>query len=223
MINRRDAVIAIAAAGAGTAYAFWPKAPVQDTTGLPNVLDMSANAQSAPDIEVVEYSLGNADAPVKVVEYASFTCSHCAAFHRETFKGLKEKYIDSGQVHFTYREVYFDRYGLWAGMIARCGGEERYFGMIEALYSSQSEWARAGEAADVAASLRKLGLGAGIETEALDACMQDGDMAQALVNRFQENMARDGVQSTPSFLINGDLHSGNMSLDQMSALIDAKL
>lgn len=221
MLNRRDAVIAIAAAGAGTAYAFWPEA---EQASAPPLFDISANAQEGgSDIEVVEYTLGDADAPVKMVEYASFTCPHCANFHRDTFKAFKEAYIDTGKVHFTYREVYFDRYGLWAGMVARCGGEDRYFGMVDLIYANQSDWARGADPATVAASLRRLGLQAGMDGEALDACMQDGDMAQALVARYQENAARDGLQSTPSFLINGTMVSGNMSIAEFSGLIDAEL
>ena len=223
MLNRRDAVIGIAALGAGTAYAFWPRTPTENATELPDILDMSANAQTAADVEVVEYTLGDPEAPVKMVEYASFTCPHCASFHANTFKDLKEQYIDTGKVHFTYREVYFDRFGLWAGMVARCAGEDRYFGMVDLIYETQRDWARAGEPADVAAALRKLGLQAGMEPEALDACMQDGNMAQALVARYQENMERDGVRSTPSFLINGSLHGGNMPIAQLSELIEAEL
>ena len=222
MFNRRNALTLVAGAGLGAAYTLWPRG--QETTTLPPMFDLSANAQETPtDIEVQEFTLGDPDAPVKVVEYASFTCPHCRNFHANTFKGFKEKYIDSGQVHFTYREVYFDRYGLWAGMVARCAGEERYFGMVDLIYQNFDTWVRAGEPPQVADALRKLGLQAGMEPAALDACMQDGEMAQALVARYQENAERDGLRSTPSFLINGTMHSGNMGLDQLGGLIEAEL
>lgn len=221
MLNRRDAVIAIAAAGAGTAYAFWPEG---QQASAPPLFDLSANAQEGgSDIEVVEYTLGDADAPVKIVEYASFTCPHCANFHRDTFKAFREAYIDTGKVHFTYREVYFDRYGLWAGMLARCGDGTRYFGMLDLIYANRADWLGEGDPATVADNLRKLGLQAGMDGEAVDACMQDGDMAQALVARFQENAERDNLQSTPSFLINGTMVTGNMSIAEFSGLIDAEL
>ncbi len=74
---------------------------------------------------------------VKIVEYASFTCPHCANFHTDVFKQLKAEYIDTGKVHFTLREVYFDRYGLWAAMMARCGGEMKYFPITDILFSTQ--------------------------------------------------------------------------------------
>ena len=74
------------------------------------------------------------DAPIKIVEYASFTCPHCARFHKEAYGRLKSEYIETGKVHFTMREVYFDRYGLWAALIARCGGDMKYFGIHDMLY-----------------------------------------------------------------------------------------
>jgi len=78
--------------------------------------------------------IGDADAPIEMIEYASFTCPHCARFHADVYPLLKADYIDSGKVKFIYREVYFDRFGLWASMIARCGGEARFFGLSNLIY-----------------------------------------------------------------------------------------
>jgi protein-disulfide isomerase len=146
--------------------------------------------------------LGSADAPIEIIEYASYTCPHCANFHSDVFDKIKENYIDTGKVRFVYREVYFDRYGLWASMVARCGGEERFFGISDLIYSGQSEWTK-GEPAAIAENLRKIGLTAGLDKDALEACLADGEQAQALVAWFQENAERDGVSGTPTFLING--------------------
>ena len=87
----------------------------------------TAQAQTATEIDtssVIEMTIGAEDAPIEMIEYASYTCPHCGKFHTDVFKKLKQNYIDTGKVRFTYREVYFDRYGLWASMVARCGGEE---------------------------------------------------------------------------------------------------
>ena len=85
-------------------------------------------------------TLGAEDAPVEVIEYASFTCPHCANFHETVFDQLKANYIDTGKVKFTYREVYFDKYGMWASLIARCGDDpDRFFGITDMLYSTQDE------------------------------------------------------------------------------------
>ncbi len=184
----------------------------------------AANAQEAADIDtstIVDMSLGNPDAPVTVIEYASYTCPHCARFHEGQFKQLKTDYIDTGKINFVYREVYFDRYGLWASMIARCAGTpESFFGMSDLIYQKQSEWSRAGEPAAIVDELRKVGLLAGLDRDTMEACLQNGDKAQTLVAWYQENATADGIESTPSFLINGQKYS-NMSYAEMAEAIDA--
>jgi|LauGreDrversion4_2_1035121.scaffolds.fasta_scaffold441902_2 protein-disulfide isomerase len=184
-----------------------------------------ANAQeTAPEtpVEVKDFTLGNPDAPVKITEYASFTCSHCAAFHATTFKPLKAEFIDTGKVEFTLREVYFDRYGLWAAMMARCGGDMRYFGITDILFETQQEWAGSEDPNVVVENIKKIGRTAGMDDATLDACMKDGAMAEALVARFEENMKADGVEGTPTLFINGTKHA-NMDYAALKSLIEAEL
>lgn len=183
----------------------------------------AALAQDAPDTStIVEMSLGAEDAPVTVVEYASFTCPHCARFHETVFKDLKKNYIDTGKVRFIHREVYFDRFGLWAGMVARCGGEDRYFGVADIVYNTQSEWTKGGDPATIVENLRRIGRTAGLTDEQLDACLSDADKAKTLVAWFEENAKEDGIQSTPSFMIDGKLYS-NMSYDEFAEILDGML
>lgn len=185
----------------------------------------AANAQTAEaDVDtstIAEMSLGNPDAPVTVIEYASFTCPHCASFHAGPYKQLKADYIDTGKINFVYREVYFDRFGLWASMIARCAGTpQSFFGMTDLIYSGQSTWARAGEPTEIVAELRKIGAVAGLDADTMEACLQDGDKARTLVAWYQQHAEADGIDSTPSFVINGQKYS-NMAYNEMAALIDA--
>jgi protein-disulfide isomerase len=170
---------------------------------------------------VVDMTIGNLDADVTVIEYASFTCPHCGNFHMGDFKELKKDYIDTGKIKFVYREVYFDRFGLWASAIARCAGPEKFFGITDLLYSSQSEWARAGggDPAAIVEALRKIGLLAGLSSDNVEACLQDGDNLRTLGAWYQENVERDGVQSTPSFVIDGRTYK-NIDYDEMKRLID---
>lgn len=191
-------------------------------TAIPGLMRPALAETPATAPEVADLVIGNPDAKVTVVEYASYTCPHCATFHARVFKELKANYIDTGKVRFIYREVYFDRYGLWAAMVARCGGEMRYFGIQDMLYAEQADWSGAGGAVDVVAALRKIGLKAGLTNEALDACMQDGAMAEAMVAKFQKDSAADGIDSTPSFVINGKKH-GNMTYADLSKLLDGLL
>lgn len=185
----------------------------------------AATAQeTAPEtpVEIKDFTLGSPDAPVKITEYASFTCSHCAAFHATTFKPLKAEYIDTGKVEFTLREVYFDRYGLWAAMMARCGGDMRYFGITDILFETQQEWAGSEDPNVVVENIKKIGRTAGMDDATLDACMKDGAMAEAMVARFEENMKADGVEGTPTLFINGTKHA-NMDYAALKSLIEAEL
>ncbi len=179
-----------------------------------------AHAQDAP--EVKEMTLGAEDAPVTMIEYASFTCPHCASFHNSTFDRLKEDYIDTGKVRLIYREVYFDRPGLWAGMVARCAGEVRYFGVVSLLYEKQREWIGDGTPAQIAQNLRQIGKTAGLSDAELDACLSDADKARAMLDAYEAHMKEYDVQGTPSFVINGELHS-NMAYEEMKKLIEAEL
>ena len=188
------------------------------------VLGQETEAETAtPAVpEVKDFSIGNPDAPVKIIEYASFTCPHCAHFTEAVFKPLKAEYIDTGKVHFTLREVYFDRYGLWAAMMARCGGELKYFPVTEMLFSTLNEWAATDNPTTAVANIRKIGLASGMTEEQLNQCMNDAPMADAMVKRFEENMKADQIEGTPTLMIDGEKH-GNMSYADLKAIIDAKL
>lgn len=210
------AVAVIAAAGA-----WW----FMDGTTPPSGGLGAVSAQGAAEVDtsmVQEMTIGAEDAPVEIVEYASFTCPHCKAFHDQSWAKLKADYIDTGKVKFTYREVYFDRFGLWAAMIARCGGADRYFGVVDLIFDTQGTWIGDGDPAKIADNLRRLGRTAGMSDEQINACMNDQAKAQALVAVYQKNATEDDVTSTPTFFINGTKHS-NMSYAEMAKLIDAEL
>lgn len=178
--------------------------------------------ETASEFGLSEMTLGNPDAPVTVVEYASYTCPHCARFHEGAYKQLKADFIDTGKINFVYREVFFDRPGIWASMVARCGGGEKFHGITELIYKGQSTWARAGSPAAIATELGKIGRLAGLDGDTLDACLQDAEKAESL-NKWQtENLAADNIDSTPSFVINGKKYS-NMAYSEMKALLEAAL
>jgi protein-disulfide isomerase len=186
----------------------------------------AVNAQEAADIDtssIIEMKMGPDDAKVRIVEYASFTCPHCARFHEDQFKKLKADYIDTNKVQFIYRDVFFDRFGLWASMVARCGGPERFFGITEMIYAQQKEWIGTGQdPVQIANNLRKIGKVAGLNDDELDACLNDSEKAQTLVAWYQQNAEADDITSTPTLVINGKKHS-NMSYAELSDLIDESL
>lgn len=173
----------------------------------------------APDLSrVVEMTLGDPDAPVTIIEYSSFTCPHCANFNQGVYRQLVENHVDTGQVQIIKREVYFDAYGLWAALVARCGGPERYHGIVEMLYENQRDWAGAQDGGQVAENLRRIGRRAGMSDDELNACLADRDMATALMEVYRVNAERDGIRSTPSFMINGRLYN-NMGYAEFETAI----
>lgn len=209
--------VTLVALGAGWAL----NRPDAETGLLPG----AANAQSADGVlpEVMEMVQGNPDAAVEVIEYASFTCPHCASFHANQYQSLKANYIDTGKIRFVYREVYFDRPGLWASMIARCPDDsDFFFGISEVLYEKQREWLASGDPATIIQDLRKLAKTAGLDDAALDACLSDGPKAEALFTWYQENADRDGITGTPSFMIDGQKYS-NMAYDEFASILDDKI
>ena len=172
---------------------------------------------------VQEFTLGAEDAPITVIEYASYTCPHCATFHHDVFPELKANFIDTGKVRFIFRPVYFDGPGLWADMLARCTGDnDKYFGIAAILFERQAEWSRAGSQSGVADGIVSVGRQAGLDEETVLACLQDNDNAQALVANFQANIERDGITATPSFIINGE-SATNMSYASFAQLLNEKL
>lgn len=208
---------ALVALGAG-----WTLTRPDPQTGL---LPGAAFAQSADGVmpEVIEMVQGNPDAPVEVIEYASYTCPHCASFHANQYKALKANYIDTGRIRFVYREVYFDRPGLWASMIARCADDSDFFFVFsELLYAEQRAWLASGDPTTIIADLRTLAKTAGMDDATLDACLSDGLKAEALYTWYQENADSDGINSTPSFVIDGRKYS-NMAYDEFAGILDGKL
>ena len=179
------------------------------------------NSNSIESETIDEMVLGNEDAPVVLIEYASFTCPHCRNFHEDSFLKLKKNYIEPGHVKYIFREVYFDKYGLWAAMVARCGGSEKYFGLIDLIFKKQDEWTT-GDVDEVVAKLERIGKVSGMSDNEIQNCMQNNTKARALVEKYRENALKDDIKSTPSFIINGKLYS-NMDYDKLTEIIENNL
>ncbi len=209
------AVVAIGAAGGFYASRdSAPKVTQIDPSG-------SDGATTIDTSSILEMRLGDASAKVTVTEYASFTCPHCASFHAGPFQKLKSEYIDTGKINFIYRDVFFDRFGLWASMIARCD-PNRFFGISSILYKQQRDWMNAESPADIANNLRKIGRASGLSDETVETCLADEENAKVLVAWFENHAKADDITGTPSLLINGTKHS-NMNWADLKALIDTAL
>ena len=164
--------------------------------------------------------IGNADAKVTIVEYASMTCSHCAHFHEGTLPAIKAKYIDTGKVRFALREFPFDPRAAAAFMLARCAGDDKREAMVSTLFKQQAVWAGAEDAEAALLQLSKL---AGFTQDSFKACLTNQQLLTD-VNATRERGAKDfGINATPTFLINGKKYPGALTVEQLSGIIDSML
>ena len=163
--------------------------------------------------------LGSADAKVSIVEYASLTCSHCATFHSATWPELKKKYIDTGKVRFTLREFPLDPLATAGFMLARCNGNDKYIPMTDLLFAQQRNWAFTDKPVDALSSLVKQ---AGFTQESFEACLKRQDIYDA-VTVVKDGGAKAGVDSTPTFFINGQKRSGALTIAEFDKILEPLL
>ena len=164
--------------------------------------------------------LGDANAPVTIVEYASLTCIHCANFHNETLPAIKTKYVDTGKVKIVFREFPFDPLATAASMLARCAPEQRYWPMLDLFFKTQDVWARSDKPLD---ALLVLARQAGFTQESFEACLKNQsvyDGINAMRKRGSETFA---VNSTPTLFVNGQRMTGNRSIEEMEKMIEPLL
>lgn len=161
---------------------------------------------------------GSADAPVTIVEYASMTCSHCAAFHHDVYPELKKNYIDTGKAKFILREFPLDPLATAAFMLARELGDKRD-AAVDLLFSQQKNWAFSDKPLDGLANVLKQ---AGLGQEKFEAILKDQTLYEN-VNKVRDRAAEKlGVNSTPTFFVNGDKYTGEMSIADLDKIISAK-
>src|SRR5690242_18552470 len=167
-----------------------------------------------------DMALGPENAPVTIVEYASMTCPHCAHFSENTFPKLKERYIDTGKVRFIFREFPFDPVAAGAFMLARCAGKDKYFTMVETLFQKQDTWAVRQPIEPLKAIAKQTG---GFTDQSFEACLTNQKVLDGIESVRKRAIDKFKVDSTPTFFINGERHSGDMSIDEMAKLIDPYL
>ncbi len=170
-----------------------------------------------------EMSMGNPNAKVTVVEYASVACPHCAAFNNEVFPEFKKKYIDTGKVRYVAREALTgDATVAAAGfLLARCAGKDKYFQVTDAIYRAQTDMYQSG---DVHGTLLRIARTAGLSEDQFNKCVSDEKAQRALAQRVDKFSKQDDVTGTPAFIINGKkLKEGEVSMDQLDAAIQPLL
>ncbi|WP_036258687.1 DsbA family protein [Methylocapsa aurea] len=178
-------------------------------------LDQLLAGEALPDVVI-----GKGDAPIVIVEYASMTCSHCAAFHTATYPELKRKYIDAGKVRFILREFPLDPLATAGFMLARCAGDDKRTAMVDLLFAQQKNWAFTEKPLESLANLVKQ---AGVNHERFETCLKDQELYDK-INKVRDHAAEKfGVKATPTFFINGKKESGEMTPEALDKLLEPLL
>jgi protein-disulfide isomerase len=158
-----------------------------------------------------EMSMGNENAPITVIEYASMTCPHCAHFSETTFPELKKRYIDTGKVRFMFREFPLDRLALAGFVLARCAGPDKYFPLIETLFAQQRDWVVEKPLQPMYAIAKQ----AGLTQQAFEACLDNRQLIDGIEKVRSQASDKYGVNSTPTFFINGKRMPGALTIEEM--------
>jgi len=172
----------------------------------------------AEDPRLGERAIGKPDAQTQVIECFSLTCTHCAAFARETFPEVKTKLIDTGKVHYIFHDFPLDQVALTAAMVARALPAERYEPFIDALFASQDRWAFA-QGVNSTEEIWKMAALAGMSRGTFDATVADTAFRDAILAAQKADAARWSIDSTPTFVINGEKHAGEMDYATFSKLV----
>jgi protein-disulfide isomerase len=165
-----------------------------------------------------DMSMGDSKAKVHVIEYASAACPHCARFAIDVFPEFKKKYIDTGKVYYTFREVLTPPQEVAAAgfLLARCAGKDKYFSVLDGVFRSQQDWVQTG---DVQGSLRRVAQNAGMSDQQYESCISDPKALKALNDRVEKYTSMDKVSGTPTFLIGPERLEGEVTMAQLDAAV----
>jgi protein-disulfide isomerase len=179
---------------------------------------MAASAATLNDPSPIgEMALGPENAKVTVIEYASASCPHCANFYKTTFQDLKKDYIDTGKIRFIFREFPHNQPGLAAFMLARCAPKDKFFPIVDMLFEQQEKWLQAPRD-----ELFKIAQLAGFTQESFDACLKNEDVAKGIIS-VRDQAEGFGVDSIPTFFINGEKLKGETTIEEFRKIIDPLL
>ena len=210
----RVAALGGVAAATGTAGLLLPGA-ARAATDAPVSNDVLMGQWPLPDMW-----MGSKDAPVTIIEYASMTCTHCAAFHAETYPVLKSKYIDTGKVRFTLREFPLDPLAAAGFMLARCAGPEKRNAIVDLLFTQQKNWAFVDKPVEALATTVKQ---AGISQTEFEACLKDQKLYDQVNQERDQSGDKLKIDATPTFFINGTKKAGELSPTELDALLQPLL
>ena len=165
--------------------------------------------------------MGSPKAKVEVLEYASMACPHCGHFNETIFPALKSKYIDTGKVRYTLKEMITEpaTVAVAGFLVARCAGPDKYFTVVDQVFRSQSRWNQG----NIKPIFQEIAAANGVDETHFAACLQDQNGADAIAGRAQRAADQDGVNSTPTLIINGKQVETPQTVEQLDALMAAAM
>ena len=167
-----------------------------------------------------DMELGNPNAPVTLIEYASATCSHCARFDRDVFPTLKARYIDTGKIRYVFREFLTPPVPVAAAafVLARCAGKDKYFQVVEAVFRSQEEMFAT---QDSRTPLLRIAKSMGMTEDSFNTCLSDTAALDGVQKRADRGVTEDKIEGTPTFIVNGkQVASGETTMEVLAKAID---
>ena len=176
-------------------------------------------SNSILEIKDTDFYIGDAEAPITIIEYASMSCSHCADFHNDTLGDLKKEYIDTGKVKFVFRDFPFNYPALAGSMMMRCVPNQVRYDYMNALYKLQNSWVFRDQT-KTREELYKIMQSGGMQQSEFDMCLSNIDLENQLLEGVMEAQREYKIGSTPSFLINGILYSGNKNIKEFRQIIE---
>ena len=178
-----------------------------------------ANGATVLDITEDDFVIGDKNAPITIIEYASLSCSHCANFHKNTLPDIKKEYVDTGKVRFVFRNFPYDPPSLIGSVILKCVPKDVRYDYMNALFLLRKNWVISDNAKSTQ-ELYKIMQSGGMSKEDFDNCLKRDDLANQIIKGRIDVQNEFNIQSTPSFLINGNLEQGNKSVKEFRQIID---
>ena len=179
---------------------------------------MLADAKTVLQITKDDRILGNPEAPITIVEYASLTCPHCAHFANDILPEIKKEWIDTGKAKLVLRDFPLDEPALRAAMIARCAPPERYYAFADTFFAAQEKWVRSGDYREALARLAKLG---GMGQAEFDTCIKNTELENKIVEGRLRATQELKVSSTPTFFVNGSKLAGAPTREEFEKLLSS--
>lgn len=185
------------------------------------LLPTLSKSQIVDTLEALEEkALGNKDAKIKMIEFASLTCGHCAKFHNEVMPQIKEKYIKNGDVLFVYNDFPLDKFALKASIIARCSGNKNYFNFLDVFYKKQKDWTRT---KDPFKSLLKIAKFGGLKDDDIKVCVGNKSIEDGILKNRLRYTKEYEIKATPTIYFNNKRYEGVLSIEAIEKKIESLL